>query len=462
MGENRYKYGNALHSINTVRSSIVDKYRYGNQAREASTVLTERSLPSNPHHKRTKSYENTHTQITQSSYNCSLAGANLPISIDQTKQNIICHIKHIVNSSEAVDMNRQVRLKKRQNSGQWRQTQTSRLDRNMVDVEKYKHKLSFNNMDTNNKTVVTASERRDHTERRILGDNQASSDASLMNKYRNIIKELENEAEKKKGSRQNDRRFTLGNLTNRRKTILYRDISEVPIKVTDVMRVFCEYCSKYLNAVLPISRPMLVKSKLEEFLYHHIKGYLSKLTILEDYEVDKAHIEQILTNIISKHIPTFYLPLFVDVYVKDVRFRKLDDNFIQGKINYLSTYLEKLKEKIQIMEVMKILAQQAEVAESIIFEIKSRHYEKLKSDVTVEFRKYRKNYLDLMVNKNKNSMFKKNIEENHEMIRAAKKFNTKVGTFDILDFIEKMKEQDGLPCQPSSKSFQINCQFMPW
>ncbi len=216
--------------------------------------------------------------------------------------------------------------------------------------------------------------------------------------------------------------------------------TQIAERIPEYLKMFEEFSLKYLKIELPSKKEELAVA-LREYFAKALDSFYAKISILNYYNIETIFIEQILTVYISRVIPQAFVSAHTDALVKDNKFQLLSDSVKQRKVNDIKKHYISLEDKGSQWEFLKSWLTVDEIADTIVFEMKTRHYDKLMKDVVIEFRKYKEQHKQFMINRDKFTVFREDLGEQHEMLKAARKFNTVVGKFDILSRLDRLKDE---------------------
>ena len=223
----------------------------------------------------------------------------------------------------------------------------------------------------------------------------------------------------------------------------------------DGLKTFVDYYKAQFDIRITGDRMKLLES-LSDYFKQEICKFMDSFRILTGYEVETIFLEATLSNYIKRFVEKDFHESFTDALVKENKLKSLPESIIKQKVTNLKKDYFQLSDAGRQWAFLQTFQRFGEIANVLVYEIKTRHYEKLKIDVKREFSKYKEKHKEFLVSKQKFTVFRQDMRENHEMIKAARKFNTTVGKFDIMTYQEQMN-YDGLNIgDPSSKTFKLN------
>lgn len=223
----------------------------------------------------------------------------------------------------------------------------------------------------------------------------------------------------------------------------------------DGLRTFVEFAKIHLGMRVAAERSKVDKS-LRDFFEGEIEKFMENFKILRDYDIESMFLEQVLSNYLTRFVAKDFQATFYEVVVKDNKLKPFLPAVMSYKVDFLAKDYYRLTDKGRQWAFLKTFQVFEEMAKALVFEVKTRHYGKLEADVKREFEKYKEKYADFLVSKKKFTIFRQDLHDNHEMIKAARKFNTVIGKFDILAFQEQRHDEGILAGDPSSKTFVLN------
>ena len=103
--------------------------------------------------------------------------------------------------------------------------------------------------------------------------------------------------------------------------------------------------------------------------------------------------EQILSGFIAKAVPKMFVRIHVDVLVTDNKLTGIPDGKRMKKVQDIFEYISSLDDVGLEWEFLKSWFTVADTADTIVFEMKTKHYDRLTEVVAVEFDKYKKKYI---------------------------------------------------------------------
>lgn len=243
--------------------------------------------------------------------------------------------------------------------------------------------------------------------------------------------------------------------SSRRRSMIVGQDTESHEKIPEVLKTFWEFSMKHSENKYPAVKNRLIQG-LKDYFRSEIHSFLDSFKILRDYDIETAFLEQILSSYVHRFVAKEFHEYFRDAIVKDNKLKEFPEPLFAQKIDSLLKAYMRLPDSGRQWAFLKTFKMFKEMASIIVYEIKTRHYDKLKTDVVFEFGKYKKKHYEFMVTRHKFTIFRQDLKENHEMLKAARKFHTSKGTFNILDFQEQMKNEGFNIGDPSSKTFLLN------
>ena len=227
-------------------------------------------------------------------------------------------------------------------------------------------------------------------------------------------------------------------------------------KLREHLKTFSEFCVNKLKLIHPQQRTVL-QMELISFFDTEIAKFFESLMILKDYVIERKFLEDTLSEFVAKVVHNINLrPIFFEAIIKDNSLQaSLVKSSKQRAIRVAQMYAN-IPEKPEQYDLLLYFLVLRDLGEDIVFSMKTRHFNKLKDSVVSEFDKYKSNFKALFVNKSKFTYFKDEIGEHHEMIKAAKKFATQKGKFDILTRIEQLEEDGQSVGQFETKRYLLN------
>lgn len=227
-------------------------------------------------------------------------------------------------------------------------------------------------------------------------------------------------------------------------------------KLPEHLKTFSEFCINKFKRFIPQQRSVLY-TELVTFLEAEMTKFFESLMILKDYLIERKFLEDTLSEFVGKKVHNINLrPIFFEAIIKDNSLQaSLVKTSKQRAIRVAQMY-RSIPEKPEQYDLLTYFLVLQDLGEEIVFSMKTRHFNKLKDSVVSEFQKYKANYKALFINKSKFTYFKEEIGEQHEMIKAAKKFATLKGNFDILTKIEQLEEDGQSVGQYETKRYLLN------
>ena len=188
-----------------------------------------------------------------------------------------------------------------------------------------------------------------------------------------------------------DRRITVFDKPVARKST----VSPAPkpvLKMASHLKTFHEFADKRLNLQLPFEHQAL-SDAMSQYFSRAVSVFYQKLQVLRDYDSESAMFEQILSSFIAKAVPKMFVRIHVDVLVTDNKLTGIPDGKRMKKVQDIFEYISSLDDVGLEWEFLKSWFTVADTADTIVFEMKTKHYDRLTEVVAVEFDKYKKKYI---------------------------------------------------------------------